>query len=337
MAGITLSNRSTQMADGLRPVNLQTDLPQLADLIETAFANTMDAGGRAAIREMRQLSRLGFGLGVLSNLNELAQGMSLGYVWVADGHVVGNVSIYPADYPQDMGKAWIIANVAVYPAYRGRGIATQLMRASLDMIRSRSGGRAILQVDLDNDAARHMYRKLGFVEERAWTQWRRGTYRPQTPAATADRSLRIVQRRLGDAWRELQLAQLVRPQLYGGLDWLRPTHIDTFRLSPLKRMGNWLNLRDVQRLVIRARDDSLLGWLQVESAFGTNSRQVLLMAHPSATTDYAHALLGLAVRRFGYEGINVNHPYDEGDVSRVLRAYHFSARRTVMHMRYDFR
>jgi ribosomal protein S18 acetylase RimI-like enzyme len=335
VAGITLSKSASRTANGLRPVNLQTDLPELADLIETAFANTMDAGGRAAIREMRQLSRVGLGLGLLSNINELAQGMSMGFVWVADGQVVGNVSVYPADYPRDMGKAWIIANVAVYPEYRGRGIATQLMQASLDMIRSRSSGRAILQVDLDNEAARHLYRKLGFIEERAWTQWRRGTYRPYMPDALLS-DFRIVQRRLGDAENELRLAQMVRPQVFGGLDWLRPTHIDTFRLSPLTRLGNWLNLRSVQRLVIRDDDrSSLLGWMQIETAFGASSRQLLLMAHPNNAATYADALVRLAVRRFSYEGLTVNHPHDDDEISGVLRTYQFTPRRTVVHMRHD--
>lgn len=43
----------------IRPVNLRTDLPTLADLIELVFAPTMDESGRAAIREMRYMSRMG--------------------------------------------------------------------------------------------------------------------------------------------------------------------------------------------------------------------------------------------------------------------------------------
>lgn len=336
MTGLSIpSSRQSSQTDGLRPVNLQTDLNDLADLIEAAFSSSIDSGGRAAIREMRQLSRLGAGLRVLSHLNDLAQGMSLGYVWTVDGRVVGNVSVYPADMPKDLGKIWIIANVAVYPAYRGRGIAGRLLSASLNMIRKHSGGRAILQVDLDNEVARHLYRAHGFVEERAWTHWRRSAYRPLN-VSTEAAGLHIGSRRLGESERELALAQQVRPAARGGVDWLTPTHLSTFRRSFLQRFRNWLKLRDIQRLVVRAPDsDELTGWLQIENAFGLSHRQLTLMTQPYDQERIATALLGSAVRRFGREDLIINHPHDDIIVKRLLRAYQFTARRTVMHMRYD--
>jgi hypothetical protein len=51
--------------NGLRPINLRTDLAPLADLIEIVFASSMDASGKSAIREMRYLSKIGAGLGFL--------------------------------------------------------------------------------------------------------------------------------------------------------------------------------------------------------------------------------------------------------------------------------
>ncbi len=133
---VSLSVQNSSPASGLRPVNLRTDLAPLADLIELAFSESMDTGGRAAVREMRTLSRLGPGLSVVLGMNDLAQGVGLGYVWIEDGRLVGNTSVYPASVPT--GPTWIIANVAVHPDYRGRGIARELVTASLDMIRQRS-------------------------------------------------------------------------------------------------------------------------------------------------------------------------------------------------------
>ena len=89
--------------DGVRPVNLRTDLRPLADLIELVFADSMDSSGRSAIREMRYLSSLGYGLKLIARLNELALGISLGFVYVLDGKLVGNVSVYPANYPVGFG------------------------------------------------------------------------------------------------------------------------------------------------------------------------------------------------------------------------------------------
>lgn len=330
MAGITVSQNSRQTFNGLRPVNLQTDLAGLADLIETAFAGTIDSGGRAAIREMRQLSRLGPGLSVLSNINDLAQGMSLGYVWVADGRIIGNVSVYPTNRPADLGKAWIIANVAVYPEYRGQGIATQLMQASMNMIRERSGGTAVLQVDLDNDSARHVYRKLGFREERAWTQWSRSIHHT-VPYIETDPSLYISHRRPSDWTAEYDLARAVRPQNQGGVDWLKPTHPSTFRRSILQRLQNWLSLRSVERLVIRDAD-RLLASLWIETVFGINRRQLTLMTYPESQQATSSTLLMNAMRRFGQFGLTMNHPHDDLETSDLLRQLQFREYRTVMHM-----
>ncbi len=325
---------NTTEAPKLRPVNLSTDLGPLADLIETAFAGSMDAGGRAAIREMRQLSRLGPGLGVISHLNELAQGMSLGYVWVVDGQLVGNVSIYPADWPRDMGRAWIIANVAVYPDYRGQGIATRLMQASLETIRHRGGGTAILQVDADNETARHMYRNLGFVDERVFTQWRRSPYRA-LPPMPPDGDYRIVHRAVGDWRAEYALALMTRPQERGGVDWLRPTHPHIFRRGPINRLREWLTFRSSERLIIRAPERKrLLASLWIESNLGVETRSLTLMNDPEHT-DCVDPLIALAVRRFGGRGLSISHPADEAVINDLLHRYQFRERRTVMHMRLD--
>ena len=70
--------------DGVRPVNLRTDLRPLADLIELVFADSMDSSGRSAVREMRYLSQLGYGLKLIARMNELALGISLGFVYIMD-------------------------------------------------------------------------------------------------------------------------------------------------------------------------------------------------------------------------------------------------------------
>ena len=162
--------------DGVRPVNLRTDLRPLADLIELVFADSIDSSGRSAIREMRYLSNLGYGLKLIARLNELALGISLGFVYVLDGRLVGNVSVYPASYPSALGETWILANVGVHPDCQRRGIANDLLRASLEMIRRRGAARVILQVNYENEPALRLYEGLGFEYERAWLVWRRSGF-----------------------------------------------------------------------------------------------------------------------------------------------------------------
>jgi|FLYN01.1.fsa_nt_gi ribosomal protein S18 acetylase RimI-like enzyme len=337
VGSITLSNRTS--ADGPRPINLRTDLGPLADLIEMAFADSMDSGGRAAVREMRYLSKMGVGLSLLGSVNDLVQGISMGFVWITGGRLVGNVSVYPANWPADLGKTWIIANVAVHPDYQRRGIATQLMQASLEMIREQGGQRAILQVDLDNYTARRLYTRLGFINEIPWTLWRRsGTSHLPAPYEGA-RDIYITQRRPGEWRAEYELAQRLRPQELGGLGWMRPLHPSQFRQSVWRRLGEWISFQTQERLVIRSEDERhLLASLRIERSLGANTDLVLLV-EPEYQGLYDEALINLAVRRFGGRGqaLVLEHPSEEAITSEILRRYQFRSQREVMHMRWEVR
>ena len=338
VVSLSVRNESATPADGLRPVNLRTDLAPLADLIEVAFNDSMDSSGRAAVREMRTLSRIGPGLNILSGMNELTQGISLGFVWQADHRIVGNVSVYPANWPSSLGSAWIIANVATHPDYRGHGIARQLLDASLTMIQQRGGSTAILQVDGENAVAQRLYTRSGFVAERAWTHWRRSpTGRVPLPLAgdVAD----ITQRRRNDWKAEYALAERVRPASKGGMGWLRPLHRGLFQKSLWAILGDWASLRSLERLVIHGEDGRRLpAVMWIENAFAASSVQLTLMVDPEYTGLYDEALLNLAVRRYGArQPLSIEHPADELVSGDVFQQYLFRPQRTLVHMRWNAR
>jgi GNAT superfamily N-acetyltransferase len=320
-----------QTSDGIRPVNLRTDLAPLADLIELCFADTMDTSGRAALREMRTLSKLGPGLGIISRLNDMALGIGLGYVYVEDDQLLGNVSIYPANWPKSFGPTYIIANVATHPAHRGRGIARRLMQVSLANIQQKGGQRAILQVDQDNDHARSLYQSLGFVTERIFINWRRASSSrvPEPPSIN-----RYIRRRRRSEWRdEFTLAQQVRPQAQGGLGWLRPLHPSQFKRGFWQTINDMLNLRGVERLVA-VNNDELEAAIWVETAFANNTRLTVL-TQPQARGTVDDFLLNNVVRRFGRSVLTCEHPADDVVMSGVLTRYRFMRQRTVVHMRWD--
>lgn len=334
MAGIDITQTSASSVDGPRPVNLRTDLGPLADLIEVAFASTMDNSGRAAVSEMRALSRISAGLGVLSGLNDVAQGMRMGYVWIADGKLVGNVTVYPADGRGFDGKTWVIVNVATHPDYQRRGIAYHLMRASMEMIRERGGTKAILQVDADNPGARNLYLRLGFIEERAWTTWRRPSqYHKPAPF---EQNIHITHRR-ADEWKaEYQLADYVRPAALGGLGWLRNMHPGYFRKGVWGQISDWFSFRSVERLIIRSEDQSsILASLWIENTLMSSASHLTLLVHPDYEGVYDEALLNTVVRRFGSAPISIEHPADRLTTSAILRRYQFAPKRDVIHMRWD--
>ena len=64
------------------------------------------------------------------------------------GRIVGNLSLIP--FVRRGHVVYLIANVAVHPDYRRRGIARQLTQTALDYLRQRGVSSAWLQVRDDN-------------------------------------------------------------------------------------------------------------------------------------------------------------------------------------------
>jgi len=318
--------------NGIRPVNLQTDLAPIADLIELVFAPTMDEGGRTAIREMRTLSRMGIGLGVLARLNEMAVGLKMGFVWQEDERVIGNVSVYPASLPSGKRNAWIIANVGVHPTYQGQGIARKMMIASLEMIAKRGAQTAILQVDIDNPKAIHLYESMGFVKERAFTTWRRSSLTPVPPQSTEETPVFITRRRQSEWEAEYALASATRPEARGGLGWLRPLHPSLFVSAWWKALGDWLTMQGVERLIIRSEDESeILASAWLENSLGAFHTRMTLLTHPNYPQMIA-PLLGNVVRRFRTTSLEIEHPADDVPTNEALRHFRFLPERTVYQM-----
>lgn len=334
---VSLSYSANSTTGNLRPVNIRTDLAALADLIEIVFADSMDYNGRAAVNEMRIMSRMGIALRLLAGMNEMTLGLSLGYVWVVDGRIVGNVSIYPANYPSDLGSTWIIANVGTHPDFRGRGIAYQLMQASMEMIRKRGGVYTILQVDADNVVARGLYERLGFAYERGWTTWRRSPS-ARIPATLHQFNAYITRRRDAEWQAEYELAKLVRSFDQGGLGWQRPLHPRYFRPSLLRSLSNWVNLRYTERLIIRDPSaERILASLWLENTLATSSAQMTLFVHPDYQGLYDDGLLNNILQRNSMTPLSLEHPADDTAILPVLEHYRFTTKRTVMHMRWNVR
>jgi RimJ/RimL family protein N-acetyltransferase len=86
-----------------------------------------------------------------------------------DGGIVGQIGL------KDM-RGLIEIGMLVAPGERGRGIGSALLSAGLAWARSRGAHKVTLQLWPDNEAARSLYAKFGFVEEGYLTrQWKRRT------------------------------------------------------------------------------------------------------------------------------------------------------------------
>jgi ribosomal-protein-alanine N-acetyltransferase len=79
-----------------------------------------------------------------------------------------------------------LLNVAVHPAWRGRGVGRRLVEAVCEEGRTTQGRSVFLEVRAGNGPARRLYARLGFVE----LGLRRGYYGIGQDAIVMERSLR---------------------------------------------------------------------------------------------------------------------------------------------------
>lgn len=153
----------------LRPVDVRKDLPEIADLIELCFASTMDADGREYIRQIRRMALemrgIGFPIPGARRFNVPIQG----YIWIENDRIVGNLTLIP--YFKEGKVVYMIANVAVHPDFRRRGIARQLTQQGIHHAREHGAAATWLQVREDNPGAANLYLSLGFVERARRTNW----------------------------------------------------------------------------------------------------------------------------------------------------------------------
>lgn len=167
MASITLPTQTQH--ENLRPLNILRDLPAVADLIEQCFSETMDSEGRRYVQDMR---KAGNDNSFIKWANRIADSTSLpltGYIWEEDNQIVGNISVVP--FRHRGKKLYLIANVAVHPTYRRKGIARALTERALGHIREKNVKEVWLHVRSDNPKAILLYTKLGFKEYARRTTW----------------------------------------------------------------------------------------------------------------------------------------------------------------------
>ncbi len=283
MSGYSTTITSPERELHLRRLEPQRDLLQVADLIELCFNETLDLDGFSYLRQLRALARNNQWLAWLYNLAEQAGNVPLmGYVWEDDGRVVGNVSLLPIQ-PQGV-RGYLIANVAVHPDYRNRGIGRALTAQAIEHARQRRVCSAWLQVRAENIPAVHIYSSLGFQERARRTTW---TAKPELPRRPGAPGIQIAGRQSQHwerqkIWLENWFPEILRWQLSYNSSLLRPGLGGAFfRLFSFQFVQQWSVTRNKELL-------GVLAWLE-DASQGDN----LLMAAPLTGQADEAALLNL--------------------------------------------
>jgi len=293
----------------------------VADLIEICFSNTMDNEGKRYLQDMR---RAGSDNSFLHWANRAAETTSLplsGYVWEENGKIIGNASLVPFRHKKQ--RIYLIANVAVHPDFRRRGIAHALTERAMQHAREKKVNNIWLHVRDDNPGAVELYTKLGFVERARRTSWQANTD-PHTPTLQTD--IAITNRNPHDWPTQLNWLTRLYPDL---LAWHRNWNFNSLRPG----FWNWLYLLFVDinirqwEAVRKGQIEATLAWIPYgrgESLFAATGKR----SDPQALT----ALLLQARRDLSHFYPNIALEFPAGEFDDAIHAAGFKSVRTLIWM-----
>ncbi|MCA9960171.1 MAG: GNAT family N-acetyltransferase [Anaerolineales bacterium] len=314
--------------NGPRPINLKQDVPQVVELLELAFGEKMDQGGRSIVRHGSMTNQPDFLWRFHPRYNRLAPG----YIWQEGDRIVGNVTLIATKVP---GRH-IVANVAVHPDYRRRGIARALMDAVMNQVRARHGNVVMLQVVKDNYPAIDLYRSLNFHKIGSMALWRGSLSRlREIPAAREGSKPPVIRPLSRRQWQEAY--QLDVDCLHPDLNWPEPLPSGFYRTGFMQSVSNFMNGRQQEMWGIVDDNGRLVGvgslvgeWLQ--------SYELSVRVHPQWRGHLERPLLAKLVRRvrtMSRRNVRINHPDHDEVMSDLLEQANFSIQRTLTHMRWD--
>jgi ribosomal protein S18 acetylase RimI-like enzyme len=311
---------------GARPINLNKDLPQVVRLLEQVFGESVRDG-----QQIFNPGGLADSAAFLWRLNLNTGRLSPGFVWEEDGHIVGNVTLLPS---KPSGR-YLVANVAVHPNYRRRGIARLLMDESIKDVKRCGGHTIFLQVDKENDAAVALYQQMGFQSLGHMTNWQSSPSRLRMlkglngpiPAGPPIRPLP------GNRWQEAY--ELDRQSLPEALDWPEALAADAYKRTWWQRLVDFLNGRHAETWSTLDSQNRLNGLAAIYSEWG-RSHQLVVRVHPAWQGQLERPLLAKLIRRLDYlpqRRIRIEHPDSDETMNQLLREANFTIKRTLTHMR----
>ncbi|MCA9972316.1 MAG: GNAT family N-acetyltransferase [Anaerolineales bacterium] len=314
--------------NGPRPINLKRDVPQLIELLEMAFGEKVGQAGRYSLHYGNQNGQLSY----LWWLNPYYQRLAPGYVWQEGERIVGNVTLISTRLP---GRH-IVANVAVHPDFRRRGIARTLMRAVMEQVRARHGDVVMLQVLRTNQPAIDLYKSLDFLTVGSMSLWQASLARlreiPPWPDETPAPRIRPLAR--SEAREAFELDRLC---LHPDLNWPEPAEPNLYNQGFWRTLWHFFNGRQQETWVIHDQNDRVVGLATICSEWA-QPYELHLRVHPAWRGRLERPLLAKLVRRLRHMSrrtVRIHHQADDVVVNTLLKEAGFSLQRTLTHMRWN--
>lgn len=331
----TLSKPLSAASSGgqLRAFDARRDLLRVADLVEQCFTETLDIEGRGYLRQMRAAASNTVYLRWIGRLGDSSAFPTGGFVWEEDRQLVGNLTLIPFTARQN--RYYLIANVAVHPDYRRRGIARRLTSAAVEQARRRGAYSAWLHVRAENQAAIQLYQTLGFLERARRTTWQSngspaagaGDLQGQAVGEALDETgILIAQRRAADwAYQQAWLAQVYPPEI----TWHLPLDISLLRPGVRGFLARLFNDALVRQWSAR-HQERLLGVLTWQST-RAYADSLWLAAEADVSEAAIAALLRQARQTLPFQR-TFNLDYPAGRARRAFLAAGFREHQTLIWM-----
>jgi ribosomal protein S18 acetylase RimI-like enzyme len=308
----------------LRPLNIVRDLPGVADLVEKCFADTMDADGRNYIQQMRHAGQDNVFLRWASNAVETVSMPLSGYVWEENGEIIGNVSLIP--HRRGRKKYYLIANVAVRPESRKRGIGRALTWAAMEHAKLHHADETWLHVRDDNPVAIGLYLSMGFAELARRTTWQAEPER--TPEA--ENPVKQFTKRSASDWavQETWLRRLY-PET---LNWYQPMPWKSLRPGIGPMLYRFMSEIEIKHWVARI-DGFPSGMVTWQATAGRNNRLWVAMPEEGNTTILTGLLQHVRHELAWREKISMDFP--AGEYIESIKVAGFHPQRTLLWMKSD--
>jgi ribosomal protein S18 acetylase RimI-like enzyme len=302
----------------IRKLDLSRDLDYVADLIELCFPINLDPDGQTYIRQMREAARNLHYLRWLNTLADTGTTRLLGFVWEEGSQLVGNLSLIP--FQQAGLQIHLIANVAVHPDYRRRGIGRALTQQAITYLRQRNEPRVWLQVRQDNPAAQALYRNLGFSDQFTRTTWRIRPSELRTSPTPSQPEIALRKRSKTD-W-NLQKLHLDKAY-HNGIRWYLPVDFSRFEPGWVQTVTNFLDGTKLRHWTVLAqgRPAGTITW-QKTDVFAHNIW--LALEEESEPTLLPTTLRLMLNKLSSSHPLSVDYPHDRHhDIFESLGFQHF--------------
>lgn len=327
MASLSSPHRQAVATAYIRPFNLGRDRYALSHLLQQVFSATLDPHEKQSLQAI-SFSPPPWEWGLVS------MGLPSGFIWEREHKLIGNISLIPTQNRRRI----IIANVAVHPNFRRRGIGRQLLEHSLRHLQKQGVKTVQLQVDHDNEGATALYEELGFVGQGVISYWFAGAKQWRNLSNSG-----LWPTQLGEAIEPLEASQAEEayqldvacvPPL---LRWPDPISPHDYRPTLWQKLDDFLNGR-THEVWSATENQQLVAVGRICSEWG-RAHKLSLRVLSGQEQRWNRPLLEVLLHRLGHlsnRSITLEHRADDLIMNDLLPLAGFTAKRHLRIMTLQF-